>query len=125
MREFKFQVDTSERSSARNIISEIFSFRVGPFSSCFDYVDPSPFYDSCLYDLCFTLPDDDLLCDSLANYADACRSAGGIPGDWRADRAQCGELEWWTTTLYNEELKTVKTLIALSGMTAVLLEKKM
>ena len=44
-----------------------------------------------MYDLCATLPDDDVLCDSLAEYAQACREAGGSPGDWRAETTQCGE----------------------------------
>ena len=43
-----------------------------------------------MYDLCGILPDDDVLCDSLAEYAQACREVGGSPGDWRAENAQCG-----------------------------------
>ncbi|XP_038059591.1 IgGFc-binding protein-like [Patiria miniata] len=62
----------------------------GPYASCFDFVDPTPYYDSCMYDLCVTLPDDELLCNSLSGYADACRTAGGNPGDWRGERPQCG-----------------------------------
>ena len=64
----------------------------GPFRDCHDLVDPDPYHDGCVYDLCATLPDDDRLCDSLAEYAQACREAGGSPGDWRAETPQCGEL---------------------------------
>ena len=42
-----------------------------------------------MYDLCATLPDDDVLCDSLSEYAQACREAGGSTEDWRADAPQC------------------------------------
>ena len=65
----------------------------GPFISCFELVDPAPYHFSCVYDLCATLPDDDVLCDSLAVYAQACRDAGGSPGDWRDETPQCGKYQ--------------------------------
>ena len=49
------------------------------------------YYQACVYDLCATLPDDGVLCDSLTEYAQACREAGGSPGDWRAETPQCGK----------------------------------
>ena len=63
----------------------------GPLAECHDLVDPSPYHEACVFDLCATLPDDDVLCDSLAEYAQACREAGGSPGDWRAETPQCGK----------------------------------
>ena len=63
----------------------------GPFTQCFEFVDPTPYHEACVYDLCATLPDDDLLCDSLAEYAQACRDAGASPGDWRSETSQCGK----------------------------------
>ena len=63
----------------------------GPFKECYDLVDPTPYHEACVYDLCATLPEDDVLCDSLAEYAQACRNADGSPGDWRAETSQCGE----------------------------------
>ncbi|PIK34071.1 putative IgGFc-binding protein [Apostichopus japonicus] len=63
----------------------------GPFEDCLDVVDPSPYYGGCIYDLCYTLPDDDLLCASLTAYAEACREAGVTLGDWRSDVSQCRE----------------------------------
>ncbi len=62
----------------------------GPFRDCLDLVDPTPYHEACVYDLCATLPDDDVLCNSLAEYAQACREAGGSPGDWRSD-TKCGK----------------------------------
>lgn len=65
----------------------------GPFRDCHELVDPTPYYEACVYDLCATLPDDDVLCDSLAEYGQACREAGSSPGDWRAETPQCGKFE--------------------------------
>ena len=50
------------------------------------------YYDACVYDLCVTLPDDDLVCADIDAYASACRQAGGVPGNWRAELTQCGML---------------------------------
>ncbi len=63
----------------------------GPFAECHDLLDPTPYHEGCVYDLCATLPDDDVLCDSLAEYAQACREVGGSPGDWRSGTPQCGK----------------------------------
>lgn len=62
---------------------------VGQFSSCHVLLDPEPYYESCVYDLCATLPDDDLVCEAFEEYAQACRDAGGSPGSWRVDTPQC------------------------------------
>ncbi|XP_072164150.1 IgGFc-binding protein-like [Diadema setosum] len=61
--------------------------RDGPFAPCHDFRDPDPFYDSCTYDVCAL--GEEYLCDSLAEYAEACRQSGGQPGDWRAETPVC------------------------------------
>ncbi|XP_071946555.1 IgGFc-binding protein-like isoform X2 [Antedon mediterranea] len=61
----------------------------GALSSCHDFVDPADYYDGCVYDLCATLPNDDLLCDDISEYAQACRQRGGEPGDWRTATSTC------------------------------------
>ena len=61
----------------------------GSFYYCHEVVDPRPFHEACIYDLCATLPDDDLVCDSFEEYAHACRKAGGHPEDWRSVTPQC------------------------------------
>ena len=64
----------------------------GPFRLCHDIVDPAHYHDACVYDLCATLPDDGLLlCDNLAQYAQACRDAGGSPENWRPEYPKCGK----------------------------------
>ena len=72
---------------------------VGPFASCHVLVDPVPYYEACVYDLCATLPDDDLVCDSFSEYAQACRDAGGQPEEWRPDVPQCCKLPQHITLL--------------------------
>ena len=61
----------------------------GPFGECHDLVDPKSYHEACVYDLCATLPDDDVLCGSLAEYAQACRVLRDSPVDWRAETPQC------------------------------------
>lgn len=68
----------------------IFLIISGAFSGCHDYVDPNLYYDTCVYDLCITLPDEDLVCNNYHQYADACRDAGGQPGSWRDAVPACG-----------------------------------
>ena len=63
---------------------------------CDSFVDPQPFYDACVYDLCASLPDEDYLCDSVAEYAQACRSAGGPVIEWRSHVPQCGKKNIFT-----------------------------
>ena len=65
----------------------------GPFRDCNDTIDPTAYYNACVYDLCATLPDEDLICDSYAEYAHACRETGGEPGDWRSVTPQCRKLK--------------------------------
>ncbi len=43
-----------------------------------------------MYDLCATLPDDSILCDSLEEYVLACIDSGVWLGSWRSEVAQCG-----------------------------------
>ncbi|XP_033635214.1 uncharacterized protein LOC117296416 [Asterias rubens] len=55
-----------------------------PFKSCFGKVNPSRYYENCLYDLCSSLPSRELFCQALAEYADACLDDGIIIENWRS-----------------------------------------
>ena len=81
----------SEELQTAQDLCYILIVETGPFAECHDLLDPTPYHDACVYDLCATLPDDDVLCDSLAEYAQACREAGGSPEDRRAETPQCGK----------------------------------
>ncbi|PIK46688.1 putative IgGFc-binding protein [Apostichopus japonicus] len=56
--------------------------------SCHQVADSSFYYETCKYDLCATLPDQTVLCDSIEEFLIACREAGGEPGDWRSSVPQ-------------------------------------
>uniref|UniRef100_A0A8C3SKN7 VWFD domain-containing protein n=1 Tax=Chelydra serpentina TaxID=8475 RepID=A0A8C3SKN7_CHESE len=55
----------------------------GPFSQCHSVVDPKIYLDNCVYDLCMNDGLQDMLCQALASYADACRGEGVDVSDWR------------------------------------------
>ncbi|KAJ8042722.1 IgGFc-binding protein [Holothuria leucospilota] len=56
----------------------------GPLASCYDYREPQDYYNSCLFDLCGTLPSMEQLCKNVEQYVLACRSNGGSPSiDWQ------------------------------------------
>ena len=52
---------------------------IGPFSQYSVYLNPDPYYDSCVYDACATLPNVDVICDDISLYAEACTSLGFPP----------------------------------------------
>ncbi|XP_061808679.1 IgGFc-binding protein [Nerophis lumbriciformis] len=59
----------------------------GSFGACHSTVDPMPFFQNCVNDLCRS-NNDDLLCDSLRLYTFACQDAGAEVKPWRGDK--CG-----------------------------------
>ncbi|KAF3836691.1 hypothetical protein F7725_004155 [Dissostichus mawsoni] len=48
----------------------------GPFRECISKVDPTPFFQSCVYDMCRFNGQQHVLCDQLQAYTDVCQSAG-------------------------------------------------
>ncbi|KAF7207355.1 zonadhesin-like, partial [Nothobranchius furzeri] len=56
---------------------------VGPFRECIKMVDPTPFFQSCVYDMCRFGGQQHVLCDQLQAYTDACQSAGAKVHPWR------------------------------------------
>ncbi|XP_053255665.1 IgGFc-binding protein-like [Podarcis raffonei] len=55
----------------------------GPFSKCHAVIDPNPFLENCVYDLCMNDGLKELLCEALNNYAVACREKQVAVLDWR------------------------------------------
>ncbi|XP_014902117.1 zonadhesin, like [Poecilia latipinna] len=55
----------------------------GPFVACHDTVDPQPYQDDCLFDLCAEEGSEELRCGSYEAYATACQEAGVKLGAWR------------------------------------------
>ncbi|XP_032105097.1 IgGFc-binding protein [Sapajus apella] len=55
----------------------------GPFAVCHDTLDPRPFLEQCVYDLCVVGGDRPSLCRGLSAYAQACLELDISVGDWR------------------------------------------
>ncbi|XP_027528649.1 IgGFc-binding protein-like [Neopelma chrysocephalum] len=55
----------------------------GPFGSCHSVVDPTPYSQSCVHNLCVTGGDTGALCQSIQSYVSMCQDAGVTVGDWR------------------------------------------
>ncbi|XP_066298234.1 zonadhesin-like [Branchiostoma lanceolatum] len=63
---------------------------MGPFAVCHRAVDPAPYFDNCVFDMCGWGGDTVGLCQNLEAYADACRAAGVAPFSWRTEE-RCPE----------------------------------
>ncbi|XP_066299037.1 IgGFc-binding protein-like [Branchiostoma lanceolatum] len=57
----------------------------GPFAVCHGTVDPAPFFNDCVFDMCAWNGNTIGLCQNLEAYADACRAAGVAPFSWRTE----------------------------------------
>lgn len=55
----------------------------GPFSACHELLDPKPFLEDCVFDLCVTGGERLSLCRSLSTYAQACVELGVTLENWR------------------------------------------
>ncbi|KAM3920370.1 IgGFc-binding protein-like [Leptodactylus fuscus] len=57
----------------------------GPLSSCYATIDPDPYFNNCIYDLCAGAGDGSILCQSIHGYVAACQAAGVTVQPWRTD----------------------------------------
>lgn len=55
----------------------------GPFKICHDKVDPKPYFDDCVFDVCASNGQESTLCDSVAAYAFRCHKADVDVKNWR------------------------------------------
>uniref|UniRef100_A0A3Q3INE2 VWFD domain-containing protein n=1 Tax=Monopterus albus TaxID=43700 RepID=A0A3Q3INE2_MONAL len=55
----------------------------GPFAVCHSKLDPQPYFDNCVFDLCASNGDGNVLCNSIAAYAYNCHMAGADVKNWR------------------------------------------
>lgn len=58
----------------------------GSFSGCHSTVDPEPFFQNCVNDLCMSNGNEELFCSSLREYTFACQEAGAKVKPWRDER---------------------------------------
>ncbi|KAH0631347.1 hypothetical protein JD844_005638 [Phrynosoma platyrhinos] len=62
----------------------------GPFSECHWHEDPAPYYESCIYDLCYYGTGDRMLCAAIEAYEEMCEIVGVNVPNWRKELG-CGE----------------------------------
>uniref|UniRef100_A0A8D2JLA8 VWFD domain-containing protein n=1 Tax=Varanus komodoensis TaxID=61221 RepID=A0A8D2JLA8_VARKO len=55
----------------------------GPFASCLSVLNPTSFFESCVFDLCALQGSQQALCNALQAYGDACQDAGVQLLGWR------------------------------------------
>ncbi|XP_062996680.1 IgGFc-binding protein-like [Elgaria multicarinata webbii] len=56
----------------------------GPFAPCQSHINPEPFMSDCIFDLCLSSGDSDVLCQSIQKYAAACQKANLNISAWRS-----------------------------------------
>ncbi|XP_075321405.1 IgGFc-binding protein-like [Odontesthes bonariensis] len=63
----------------------IISDKAGPFRECHSRVDPAPYMEDCVYDVCHYRGHQGSVCDAVEVYASACQSRGITIHSWRTD----------------------------------------
>ncbi|XP_070620019.1 IgGFc-binding protein-like isoform X1 [Erythrolamprus reginae] len=56
----------------------------GPLQGCHNQVDPSVFFNNCIYDLCQNSGNSQALCQSIQSYVSACQEAKVLIQPWRS-----------------------------------------
>lgn len=62
----------------------------GPFTNCYDMLDPAKFFENCVYDICLYNGRRDVLCQAITAYVSACQALGISIGPWRTAQF-CGK----------------------------------
>ncbi|KAM9352917.1 IgGFc-binding protein-like [Symphorus nematophorus] len=58
----------------------------GSFGGCHSTVDPEPFFQHCVNDLCMSNGNEDMFCSSLREYTFACQDTGAKIKPWRGEK---------------------------------------
>ncbi|XP_015265734.1 PREDICTED: IgGFc-binding protein-like [Gekko japonicus] len=56
----------------------------GPFRQCHEAIDPTSFFDDCVFDTCMYKGHHDTLCSAISAYVTACQAQGTQVGPWRS-----------------------------------------
>ncbi|CAN2388180.1 binding of sperm to zona pellucida, partial [Pristimantis euphronides] len=56
----------------------------GPFANCYGIINVTDYYNVCLYDMCTSDGQAEVLCQNLQAYATACQAAGANIQSWRS-----------------------------------------
>ncbi|KAF7242409.1 IgGFc-binding protein [Varanus komodoensis] len=77
----------------------------GPFRACHSKVDPSVYFDNCVYDVCLGNGESLILCQSIQSYVSTCQEAGVSVEPWR-NPSFCREYWWLSTEMHmHREMK--------------------
>ncbi|XP_048357603.1 IgGFc-binding protein-like [Sphaerodactylus townsendi] len=57
----------------------------GPFRQCHGTIDPTPYFDNCVFDTCQYHGQHDTLCNAISTYVAACQALGIQIDQWRSD----------------------------------------
>lgn len=57
----------------------------GPFKQCHDTIDPTPYFEDCVFDTCQYQGQLDSTCHAISVYVAACQALGIPVGEWRSD----------------------------------------
>ncbi|XP_038196898.1 IgGFc-binding protein-like [Arvicola amphibius] len=71
-----------------DLLCGMLTLPMGPFSDCHGFLDPQPFLEECVYDMCVTGGERLTLCHGLSAYARACVDLGISVREWRS-RTNC------------------------------------
>ncbi|XP_053165007.1 zonadhesin-like [Hemicordylus capensis] len=71
-----------ENEIRRNSACTMITDSTGTFKDCHAVVDPAPFFENCVYDVCLTNGQQTSLCYGLQAYAESCANAG-VCLEWR------------------------------------------
>ena len=74
----------------------------GVLGNCSQFVDQSPYQTACVYDLCHTDPDNDIICDAVELFIRTCQEAsdGTVEiGNWRDLLPRCSTYSVTPTNL--------------------------
>lgn len=58
----------------------------GPFRDCHAKVNPTGYFDDCVYDVCLFKGLQSSLCQAITSYTSACQDAGAKVYPWRSDK---------------------------------------
>ncbi|XP_069497230.1 IgGFc-binding protein-like [Ambystoma mexicanum] len=91
--------DADKKKYVGNNFCGIINSPNGPFSACFTTIDPTPFFEDCVFDTCQYNGLSSVLCDSITVYASACQAKGIQIQAWRTG-SFCRGISWHYPTNY-------------------------
>lgn len=77
--------DSQKKVYEANKYCGIIADKAGPFKDCHSRVDPAPYMEDCVFDVCQYQGHHGSVCDAVEVYVSACQSVGVTIYSWRAE----------------------------------------